>query len=100
MNKVLEEYTNQVDFMYLFANDTVLDFYPRFGFIPAQEQLFSIDYTSGSTDSVGIRKLDGTEPDDLNFIRTFAAQRFLSIPSFWNRRNARAANVLLPKRLQ
>ncbi|WP_342438694.1 GNAT family N-acetyltransferase [Paenibacillus sp. FSL L8-0436] len=72
---VLEEYANQVDFMYLFANDTVLDFYPRFGFIPAQEQLFSIDYTSGSTDSAGIRKLDGTQPDDLNFIRTFAAQR-------------------------
>jgi GNAT superfamily N-acetyltransferase len=75
MNKVLEEYEDQVDLMYLFANDAVLDFYPRFGFIPVQEQLFSIGYTSGSTYSAGIRKLDGTQRDDLNFIRTFAAQR-------------------------
>lgn len=32
MTKILEEYKGKVDGIYLFANQTVLDFYPRFGF--------------------------------------------------------------------
>lgn len=32
MEKVLEEYRDRYDMIYLFANDTVLDFYPRYGF--------------------------------------------------------------------
>lgn len=32
MEKVLEEWENQCESIYLFANDRVLDFYPKFGF--------------------------------------------------------------------
>lgn len=32
MEKVLEEYRNQADGIYLFGNDSVLEYYPRFGF--------------------------------------------------------------------
>lgn len=37
MKKVLEEWKEKCDAMYLFANDTVLDFYPKFGFVKANE---------------------------------------------------------------
>lgn len=37
MNIVLEEYEKEFELIYLYANDTVLDFYPRFGFIQEEE---------------------------------------------------------------
>ncbi len=37
INSVLEDYEKNSDFIYLFANDSVLDFYPRFGFIKTPE---------------------------------------------------------------
>ncbi|WLR54977.1 GNAT family N-acetyltransferase [Mesobacillus subterraneus] len=41
MNHVLEVYQGKYDFMYLFANDSVLDFYPKFGFIEVEEYQFT-----------------------------------------------------------
>lgn len=38
MEAVLREWTGACDTLYLFANDSVLDFYPKFGFVQAQEQ--------------------------------------------------------------
>jgi GNAT superfamily N-acetyltransferase len=78
MNKVLGDYANQCEFMYLFANDSVLDFYPKFGFRPVGEQLFSMDCIPGSTNlagSTGIRKLDIARSRDLEFISSLAAER-------------------------
>jgi len=75
MNKVLEEYDQQYDFMYLFANKTVLEFYHKFGFKSVDEYQFSMNYRSRSIDSTGIRKLDTTKKDDLNFIYQFASKR-------------------------
>lgn len=37
MEKVMEDWKNKTDGIYLFANDSVLDFYPKFGFIPIKE---------------------------------------------------------------
>lgn len=37
MEHILSEYADKVDGIYLFGNDSVLDYYPRFGFRPAQE---------------------------------------------------------------
>jgi len=37
MEKVLEDWDQQCDLIYLYANKTVLDFYPKFGFTPAKE---------------------------------------------------------------
>lgn len=42
MNRVLEDWKSRCDGMFLFANDSVLDFYPRFGFVPAEEYAFSL----------------------------------------------------------
>ncbi|MEJ8546681.1 GNAT family N-acetyltransferase [Brevibacillus borstelensis] len=77
MNKVLEEYEDQYDFMYLFANDTVLDFYPRFGFKPVEEHLFSMDFTPSPSRGphTGIRKLNVNEADDLRFLYKLASER-------------------------
>ncbi|WP_423408760.1 GNAT family N-acetyltransferase [Heyndrickxia sp. MSNUG] len=47
MNHILEEYKDQYDFMYLFANDSVLDFYPKFGFERVEESLYTVKSPSG-----------------------------------------------------
>ncbi|WP_042460024.1 GNAT family N-acetyltransferase [Neobacillus dielmonensis] len=75
MNKVLEEYQNYYDFMYLFANPSVLDFYPKFGFKRVDEYQYSMEFLPGHTDSSGIRKLNGKKTEDLDFIYQFAKER-------------------------
>ncbi|PQP90280.1 GNAT family N-acetyltransferase [Paenibacillus sp. AR247] len=75
MNKVLEEYENKYDFMYLFANHTVLDFYPKFGFKAVEEHLFSMDFTPSQFEHTGIRKLNVSQTDDLRLIHKFASER-------------------------
>lgn len=37
MEKIMDEYKDKVDGIYLFGNDEVLDYYPKFGFVPAKE---------------------------------------------------------------
>ena len=68
LNKVLKEYENQYDYFYLFANQNVLGFYPKFGFTAVDEYQFSMNYSKSYTDKKGIRKLDGNNCDDLSFI--------------------------------
>lgn len=55
MEKVLEEWKDKCDTIYLFANDTVLDFYPKFGFVKANEYQHQISITSQNR---AVRKLD------------------------------------------
>jgi hypothetical protein len=40
-NKVLGEWRGECDLIYLFANDSVLDFYPKFGFRRVEEHQYS-----------------------------------------------------------
>jgi GNAT superfamily N-acetyltransferase len=75
MNRVLEEYKDKYDIMYLFANKTVLNFYPKFGFTPIDEYIYYMEYSSNRIDYTGIRKLDGSQADDLSFIYKFASER-------------------------
>lgn len=74
MEIVLQDYKN-VDLIYLFANQTVLDFYPKFGFQAWEEVQYSINYSCNPSDQVGIKKLDGRKPEDLAFIYSLAANR-------------------------
>lgn len=37
MESVIQEYADKVDGIYLFGNDSVLDYYPKFGFVPCEE---------------------------------------------------------------
>ncbi len=41
IEKIIEDYENKVDGIYLFANDSVVDFYPKFGFRKSREFQFS-----------------------------------------------------------
>ncbi|MGM7723633.1 GNAT family N-acetyltransferase [Metabacillus sp. Hm71] len=75
MNIVLEEYKHLYDFMYLFANERVLDFYPKFGFEIVQEYQYSTNISSNLTAKNEFRKLDITNKADLQFIYTFAKER-------------------------
>ena len=75
MNKVLEEYKNKYDFMYLFANESVLDFYPKFGFEIVDEYQFSINFSSNQKSINELRKLNIANVDDVNFIYKFAKER-------------------------
>ena len=43
MEHILQKYADQCDGFFLFANKTVLDFYPKFGFQLAQQYLFTRD---------------------------------------------------------
>lgn len=61
MEKVIEEWKEKCDAMYLFANDTVLDFYPKFGFEKANEYQCQITVKPKLK---GIRKLDISRNDD------------------------------------
>ncbi len=46
MEKVLEDWRGKCDLIYLFANNTVLDFYPKFGFNAAKEYQHAIKIQS------------------------------------------------------
>jgi GNAT superfamily N-acetyltransferase len=74
MELVLEDYKT-VDLVYLFANQSVLDFYPKFGFEAYEEIQFSIDFFNESIEPVKIRKLDGGNQKDLTFIYELATNR-------------------------
>lgn len=61
MEQVLEEWKDKCDAIYLFANDTVLDFYPKFGFVKADEYQCQISIASQNK---AVRKLDMSSAAD------------------------------------
>lgn len=67
MERVLKEYESRADGIYLFANDSVLDYYPKFGFRPSKEYEYylPLDGASGSsmekTEPYALQKLDMTQ---------------------------------------
>ncbi len=65
MEAVLNEWKDKCDAIYLLANDSVVDFYPKFGFEEFKEFQYSksIFKANGS-----YRKLDIEDPDDWNLI--------------------------------
>ncbi len=73
MRKVLEDY-QYVDAMYLFANSTVLDFYPKFGFHAVEEQQ-PVMKLAGGGEGVLLNKLDGQKEEDIRFIFQCAEKR-------------------------
>jgi GNAT superfamily N-acetyltransferase len=73
MERILDAY-KEADLVYLFANSSVLDFYPKFGFNPVKETQYIIKVKPCSRPGE-IKKLDGRNPDDLTFIYNLAAAR-------------------------
>lgn len=72
MEKILDELEDQCELFYLFANDTVLDFYPRFGFVKAEEYQYSKMVSKEDT-RADIRKLDMSDINDRNMLYHIAA---------------------------
>lgn len=76
MNHVLERYQDACDFIYLFANDTVLDFYPAFGFQSVQEYKYILDTATLPqhlpTGLHPYRKLDIHQANDFPLLQVFA----------------------------
>ncbi len=46
MQKVINEYRDKADGIYLFGNDSVINFYPKFGFVKSKEYQYSKDIYS------------------------------------------------------
>ena len=63
MEKVLSEWENKCDCIYLFANDTVLDFYPKFAFERVYEYQYSIKKNKGKG-SEKVRKINIDDNND------------------------------------
>jgi GNAT superfamily N-acetyltransferase len=75
MNTVLDEYEAGCDVVYLFANATVLDFYPKFGFALVRESRFTGEITEKSGDYGAARKLDLANDVDFNLLRRLIRER-------------------------
>ncbi|MEH6944973.1 GNAT family N-acetyltransferase [Bacillus sp. JJ722] len=77
MNHIIEKYEKDYDFTYLFANKTVLDFYPTFGFEKVHESSYTMNISevkrlpARST----LRRLDITNEKDYELIQRFAVER-------------------------
>jgi GNAT superfamily N-acetyltransferase len=74
MNHIIEEYEGKYDFMYLFANDSVLDFYPKFGFRTTEETQYTLKDTFVRKQAP-LRKLDISIPGDLELIDKIVYER-------------------------
>lgn len=70
MNVVIEEWREKSDAIFLFANDTVLDFYPKFGFVKADEYQYFIP--APTTTIHKARKLNMLDAKDVDLLRKTA----------------------------
>lgn len=57
MDRVLEEWQNSCDGVYLFANRSVLQFYPKFGFTKATEYRYSAELPQETGGKPAVRRL-------------------------------------------
>jgi hypothetical protein len=83
INKILEEWKDKCDAVYLFANDSVLDFYPKFGFVKAiQYQSEMPIYKAQGV----VKKLDMSLPQDRELLLSKYAQSnpFSALPMIDN----------------
>lgn len=71
MELVLKEWEDKCDLIYLFANDSVLDFYPKFGFEMCNEYQYSMKVTK-SNKSNKIIKMDMNNDKDREFVYKIA----------------------------
>jgi len=74
MEYVLDKYKNEIDFYFLFANETVLDFYPKFGFKRHNMHIFRSDrgYPDAKTTA---RKLNLDNQGDFDLVRNTLKNR-------------------------
>lgn len=74
MNHIIAKYERDYDFIYLFANETVLDFYPKFGFETVQESNFSMRISGLQRQPAALRQLHADNPEDLQLMKEYARE--------------------------
>lgn len=75
MKHIIEKYENDYDIIYLFANDSVLNFYPKFGFKKTEEYFYELDAAQINKKQNRIRKLNKENEEDYNIILRLAENR-------------------------
>lgn len=77
MDAIIDKYEKQYKFIYLFANETVLDFYPKFGFSRVQESRYFLNAVGLKKKSNGtaVRKLDVENFNDFSLLKLYAKER-------------------------
>ncbi len=76
MNAVLDEYHASADLIYLFANEQALDFYPKFGFVPREEQQCFVNLKGVTPKPEPYNKLNIRKTDDLTLVRRLISTGF------------------------
>lgn len=72
MEEVMARYGGNSDGIYLYGNDSVLDFYPKFGFVKAQEYQYSLPVRKSGE---FVRRLDVDDPSDrARLVETYLAR--------------------------
>ena len=66
LERVLQEWKDRADFIYLFANDTVLEFYPKFGFERVPEYLYTKPIQTSQNPT--LTQLDMEDAQDVAFL--------------------------------
>lgn len=74
MDYVLKRYAPLTDLFFLFANESVIDFYPRFGFERANDVIFKATADIPEPDC-STRQLDLENPGDFKLVRSMVANR-------------------------
>lgn len=75
MERVLADWEANSDMVYLFANDDVLEFYPKFGFVPVNEYQLTKPI-SGKGAAHLVRKMNLDNSDDYNLLLNLAANPY------------------------
>jgi len=82
MDFVLEKFEKEYDVIYLFANDSVLDFYPKFGFKKMSQKQISITEKIEKNSFYSFRKLHMDNLDDLVILKTYGMNRIPNAKNF------------------
>ncbi|MES1036969.1 GNAT family N-acetyltransferase [Bacillus pumilus] len=76
MQHIINTYEHDCDLIFLFANETVLDFYPKFGFTRYHESEFSLDIGKSAIQiKKNVRLKQLTLEHDLPLLEQFAEKR-------------------------
>ena len=75
MEWVLSEWQEKCDMVFLFANDSVLDFYPKFGFT-ARTEYQAVKTVDPAPSSLTVRHMDLSDPEDCRLLYETARSTF------------------------
>lgn len=75
MNYVLDTYENTCDLLFLFANGTALDFYPKYGFTAMPEYQFYVDGSVQPKNEILLEKLNVSMEEHWKLIKQMHGSR-------------------------